>query len=88
VDGAASTDPIVGWGPHGGYVFQKGFVEFFAEEDVVKRIERRVEASQGWVDFFAANAEVSSMITIFFISILSQYRENAEAIFSRMAETP
>lgn len=56
VDGARSTDPVFGWGPRGGYVFQKGFVEFFAEEAVAELIERKVEKSEGWVDFFAANA--------------------------------
>ena len=29
VDGVPSSDPIHGWGPKGGFVFQKAFVEFF-----------------------------------------------------------
>lgn len=29
VDGLPSTHPIYGWGPPGGFVFQKAFVEFF-----------------------------------------------------------
>ncbi|KAL8743735.1 MAG: hypothetical protein Q9190_003935, partial [Brigantiaea leucoxantha] len=29
VDGLPSTDPIHGWGPPGGFIFQKPFVEFF-----------------------------------------------------------
>ena len=29
VDGLPSSDPIHGWGPPGGFVFQKAFVEFF-----------------------------------------------------------
>lgn len=29
VDGVPSADPVFGWGPKGGFVFQKAFVEFF-----------------------------------------------------------
>ena len=29
VNGATSSDPIFGWGPRGGFVFQKAFVEFW-----------------------------------------------------------
>lgn len=29
VDGVPSSDPVHGWGPKGGFVFQKAFVEFF-----------------------------------------------------------
>ncbi|MCJ1314604.1 hypothetical protein MMC25_008286 [Agyrium rufum] len=32
VDGLSSSDKIFGWGPKGGRVFQKPFVEFFMEE--------------------------------------------------------
>lgn len=32
VDGAKSEDPIHGFGPKGGYVFQKSFVEFFVKD--------------------------------------------------------
>jgi methylenetetrahydrofolate reductase (NADPH) len=60
VDGAPSTDAAVGWGPAGGWVFQKAFVEFFAEEDEVIRIERAAAASGGWVHYFAANLQVNA----------------------------
>lgn len=59
VDAAPSTDPVVGWGPRGGYVFQKGFVEFFAEEEDVEQVEKLVLESNGWVDYMAADVEVS-----------------------------
>ena len=60
VNGAPSTDEVVGWGPKGGYVYQKCFVEFFAEEEDVTKIEKKVaEEGMGWVDYFAANLEVS-----------------------------
>ncbi|TCD70916.1 hypothetical protein EIP91_000822 [Steccherinum ochraceum] len=56
VNGAPSTDEVVGWGPKGGYVYQKCFVEFFVEEEDVDKIEKKVaEKGLGWVDYFAAN---------------------------------
>ncbi|KAI0094054.1 methylenetetrahydrofolate reductase-domain-containing protein [Irpex rosettiformis] len=58
IDGADSSDEVVGWGPKGGYVYQKSFVEFFVEKEDVDRIEKRVqEQGQGWVNYFAANLE-------------------------------
>ena len=35
VNCAPSNDPKVGWGPLGGYVFQKAYLEFFTNEDNV-----------------------------------------------------
>lgn len=59
IDGAKSSDEVVGWGPKGGYVYQKCFVEFFVEKADVDRIEKKIrEQGDGWVDYFAANAEV------------------------------
>ncbi|KAJ8594278.1 methylenetetrahydrofolate reduct [Rhizopogon salebrosus TDB-379] len=58
VDGVPSTDEVFGWGPMGGYVFQKGFVEFFVEEEVLEGIERKVAADGGgWVHYFCANLQ-------------------------------
>ncbi|KAF9792741.1 methylenetetrahydrofolate reductase-domain-containing protein [Thelephora terrestris] len=58
VDGAKSTDPVFGWGPRGGYVYQKAFVEFFATEEDVERVISKVESQgEGWVDYFAVNLE-------------------------------
>lgn len=62
VDGVSSGDEILGWGPRAGYVFQKGFVEFFCDEADVDEIERRVnERGQGWVHWFAGNYKVCSV---------------------------
>ncbi|KAJ4475679.1 methylenetetrahydrofolate reductase-domain-containing protein [Lentinula aciculospora] len=58
VDGVDSSDPVVGWGPRTGYVFQKTFVEFFCTEDDVKMIEKKVaEKGDGWVHYYAANSD-------------------------------
>jgi methylenetetrahydrofolate reductase (NADPH) len=59
VDGVSSGDEVVGWGPRAGYVFQKGFVEFFCGIEEVQGIEQRVvERGRGWVHWFAGNSKV------------------------------
>ncbi|KAJ3889733.1 methylenetetrahydrofolate reductase-domain-containing protein [Lentinula edodes] len=58
VDGIDSSDPVVGWGPRNGYVFQKSFVEFFCTEEDVNMIEKKVaEKGDGWVHYYAANSK-------------------------------
>uniref|UniRef100_A0A674ANI7 Methylenetetrahydrofolate reductase (NADPH) n=2 Tax=Salmo trutta TaxID=8032 RepID=A0A674ANI7_SALTR len=49
INGMPSDDPIVGWGPPGGYVFQKAYLEFFTSSEnvtvllkVLKKYEPRV----------------------------------------------
>ncbi|XP_078281428.1 methylenetetrahydrofolate reductase (NADPH) isoform X2 [Rhinoraja longicauda] len=49
INAKPSTDPIVGWGPEGGYVFQKAYLEFFTASEnistllkVLKKYEMRV----------------------------------------------
>ena len=65
INGAPSTDEVVGWGPRGGYVYQKCFVEFFVEQKDVERIVKKVEEEgAGWVSYFAGNVEVSNVATI------------------------
>lgn len=44
VNGSESADVTHGWGPAGGYVYQKGFVEFFCSADAFKAL---AEAAQG-----------------------------------------
>jgi len=38
VNGAISTDPYFGWGPKGGLVYQKAYVEFFCSPETLSRI--------------------------------------------------
>lgn len=41
-------------------MYQKCFVEFFVEEEDVRKIQEKVrEEGAGWVDYFAANVQVS-----------------------------
>jgi hypothetical protein len=44
-------------------VFQKGFVEFFCEAEMVEVVESKIERAGGWVDYFAANVDVSALRT-------------------------
>ena len=60
VDGLESDHSIVGWGPAGGYVYQKSFVEFFASEEIVEKLKKTVEKTNGVVNFLAGNKMVRS----------------------------
>ena len=44
VDGADSTSPEFGFGPEGGYIYQKAFVEFFCPRRHVDALVAEVEA--------------------------------------------
>ncbi|KAI0247948.1 methylenetetrahydrofolate reduct [Lactifluus subvellereus] len=55
VDGSPSDDVTVGWGPPGGYVYQKSFVEFFASSAIVERLEGAIGEVKGTIDFLAGN---------------------------------
>ncbi|KIL69922.1 hypothetical protein M378DRAFT_69203 [Amanita muscaria Koide BX008] len=55
IDSASSSDPIVGWGPRGGYVFQKSFVEFFCDEEDVNEIKKQAQLKGEQVHWLASN---------------------------------
>merc|ERR1711985_76394 len=38
VNASLSTDPYVGWGPAGGFVYQKAYCEFFCTKDLLDKI--------------------------------------------------
>jgi len=60
VDAAPSSHETYGWGPRGGYVFQKSFVEFFATKEEVQQLGERIEKhGRGQLTYFAANMLVS-----------------------------
>lgn len=71
VDGAPSAHPVHGFGPKGGYVYQKAFVEFFLSEEELDEFERRSaeeergrkergEADEGCIKWFAGNRKGDS----------------------------
>lgn len=55
VNGVRSTDPIFGWGPKNGYVFQKPFVEFFIPSAAFNALKPRLDAHEQ-ITYFAGNA--------------------------------
>ncbi|KAI5365219.1 Putative methylenetetrahydrofolate reductase, FAD-linked oxidoreductase [Septoria linicola] len=56
VNGVRSTDPVFGWGPKNGFVFQKPFVEFFIPNDEWQKLQSTlIEHPQ--ITYFAGNAK-------------------------------
>jgi methylenetetrahydrofolate reductase (NADPH) len=55
VNGISSTDPIFGWGPRNGFVFQKAFVELFLPSTAWKALRSKLLDSSS-VSFLASNA--------------------------------
>ncbi|KAI9676390.1 MAG: hypothetical protein M1817_000547 [Caeruleum heppii] len=55
VNGVRSDDRLFGWGPRGGFVFQKAFVELFLPATDWKDLHRRLEDDPE-VSFYAGNA--------------------------------
>jgi methylenetetrahydrofolate reductase (NADPH) len=55
VNGVRSTDPVFGWGPKNGYVFQKPFVEFFIPSAAFAELKPRLDAHEQ-ITYFAGNA--------------------------------
>ncbi|KAL1593699.1 methylenetetrahydrofolate reductase 1 [Paraconiothyrium brasiliense] len=55
VNGVKSTDPVFGWGPKNGLVFQKPFVEFFLPSADWAALQPRLKAHDQ-VTYFAGNA--------------------------------
>ena len=59
VDGLPSTHPIHGWGPPGGFVFQKAFVEFFVPASTfASTLRPHLDAlrNEGEISYYAGNA--------------------------------
>jgi methylenetetrahydrofolate reductase (NADPH) len=52
VDGASSSDPIHGWGPRGGYVYQKAYVEFFCSPAALEELSKKL-AKEPAVTYYA-----------------------------------
>ncbi|KAF2198865.1 methylenetetrahydrofolate reduct [Delitschia confertaspora ATCC 74209] len=55
VNGVKSTDPVFGWGPKNGYVFQKPFVELFIPSQDWAALQARLDACDE-ITYFAGNA--------------------------------
>ncbi|KAF2448447.1 methylenetetrahydrofolate reductase 2 [Karstenula rhodostoma CBS 690.94] len=55
VNGLKSTDPVFGWGPKNGLVFQKPFVEFFLPAADWAKLQPRLQ-THDQITYFASNA--------------------------------
>lgn len=54
VNGVPSEDAVYGWGPKGGFVYQKAFIEFFVEDTQVPALLKKLQADP-CVTYFATN---------------------------------
>lgn len=55
---------MYGFGPRGGYVFQKAFVEFFVTEEVVNALAAKADTSNGIITFYAGNRKVRHFLSL------------------------
>jgi methylenetetrahydrofolate reductase (NADPH) len=59
VDGATSSDVKFGWGPKGGWVYQKAYLEFFVSDGVVDELVDRMNAVDGGgLTYYAVKKDV------------------------------
>ncbi|KAF8962949.1 hypothetical protein BGZ46_001071 [Entomortierella lignicola] len=77
VDGKPSTDPLVGWGPKGGYVYQKSFVELFVGPNEVLAMIDKLRTVSPWITFFAASRD-GEVVTNTSGDVLEEQRKIAE----------
>ncbi|KAK3838170.1 MAG: methylenetetrahydrofolate reductase-domain-containing protein [Linnemannia gamsii] len=77
VNGKPSTDPLAGWGPKGGYVYQKSFVELFVGPNEVAAMVQKLRTSSPWITFFAASRD-GEVVTNATGDVLEEQRKIAE----------
>ncbi|KAI8874056.1 methylenetetrahydrofolate reduct [Ramicandelaber brevisporus] len=66
VDGAKSTDPVYGWGPSGGRIYQKAYIEFFTPH----------QHSHHNVSALLAKLDADPQVTYYAASNNGQFRTN------------
>ena len=54
VNGVKSSHPIYGWGPHGGYVYQKAYLELLVAPSMIAELIDRIERDSD-ISFYAVN---------------------------------
>ncbi|XP_075695466.1 methylenetetrahydrofolate reductase (NADPH) [Rhinoderma darwinii] len=57
VNGKPSTDPVVGWGPSRGYVFQKAYLEFFTSSETVTALIKVLKRYEPRVNYHIVNVQ-------------------------------
>jgi len=56
VNASPSEHPVHGWGPHGGYVYQKAYIEFFCSPEKFKLLKQLIHNFSN-LDYQAVNAK-------------------------------
>ncbi|KAJ9635829.1 methylenetetrahydrofolate reductase (NAD(P)H) met13 [Coniosporium apollinis] len=56
VDGAKSSDPVYGWGPRNGYVYQKAYLEVLVSPEVIAELITRIERNPD-LTYYAVNKQ-------------------------------
>lgn len=56
VDGVKSDDKVHGWGPAGGYIYQKAYLEFFVSPMLLSPLIRRIERDPR-ITYYAVNKQ-------------------------------
>ncbi|KAK1786994.1 hypothetical protein P4O66_017367 [Electrophorus voltai] len=57
INGKPSSDPVVGWGPPGGYVFQKAYLEFFTSSENVNALLKVLKKYEPRVNYHIVNVQ-------------------------------
>ncbi|KKA29910.1 hypothetical protein TD95_001472 [Thielaviopsis punctulata] len=55
VSGVKSSDPVHGWGPKGGYVYQKAYLELLVHPDVYPKLIERIEKNPDMTYYSVTN---------------------------------
>jgi len=65
VNGVPSSDPVHGWGPDNGWVFQKAYVEFFVSEEMLQKLLAVISNSKTYryLTFHAINYKGEKVFT-------------------------
>ncbi|XP_043931178.1 methylenetetrahydrofolate reductase [Protopterus annectens] len=64
INGKPSTDPVVGWGPSGGYVFQKAYLEFFTSSENVAALLKVLKKYEPRVNYHIVNVKGKNITNI------------------------
>ena len=54
VNGVKSSHPVYGWGPHGGYCYQKAYLELLVSPELISELLCRIEKNED-ITYYAVN---------------------------------
>ncbi|KAF8850002.1 methylenetetrahydrofolate reductase-like protein [Acephala macrosclerotiorum] len=63
VNGAKSTDPVYGWGPHKGYVYQKAYLELLVPPNLIDELIARIERHPEMTYYAVSKSELATLKT-------------------------